>query len=67
MSQTSITNEKSKDNKTPDKLRRNNTATVYGIPPNGYIVVNDRTGEITQIADKMDSGWNANSRIKWSK
>ncbi|WP_081861866.1 colicin E5-related ribonuclease [Photorhabdus australis] len=54
-------------NKTPDKLGRNDTATVYGTPPNGYIVVNDRTGEVTQIADKTDSGWNADSRIKWSK
>lgn len=37
-------------NKTPDGLPRNDTASVYG-SRGGYIVVNDRTGEIVQVSD----------------
>ncbi|MUF07827.1 hypothetical protein GNF76_26115 [Pseudomonas sp. CCM 7893] len=35
--------------RTLDGVPRNDAATVYGVPPNGYIVVNDRTKEIVQI------------------
>ncbi|WP_084069110.1 colicin E5-related ribonuclease [Paraburkholderia heleia] len=50
--------------KTPDGLPRNDTATVYG-SKDGYVVVNDRTGEVVQISDKTDPRWIADSRIQW--
>lgn len=52
--------------KTPDGLPRNDPATVYGKPGN-YVVVNDRTKEITQISGRNDSDWVDDSRIKWRK
>ncbi|EGC9257946.1 colicin [Escherichia coli] len=48
----------------PDYLGRNDPATVYG-SPGKYVVVNDRTGEVTQISDKTDPGWVDDSRIQW--
>lgn len=51
--------------KTSDGLPRNDTATVYG-SEDGYIVVNDRTGEIVQISDKTDPRWIVDSRIRWN-
>lgn len=52
-------------NKTPpDYLGRNDTATVYG-ETRKYVVVNDRTGEVTQVSDRNDAGWVDDSRIKW--
>lgn len=52
-------------NKTPpDYLGRNDTATVYG-QTGKYVVVNDRTGEVTQVSDRNDAGWVDDSRIKW--
>ena len=48
----------------PDYLGRNDPATVYG-SPGKYVVVNDRTGEVTQISDKKDPGWVDDSRIQW--
>lgn len=51
--------------KTPDGLPRNDTATVYGAKT-GYIVVNDRTGEIVQVSGKNDPNWIPDSRIKWN-
>ncbi|MDR2220533.1 MAG: DUF637 domain-containing protein [Methylobacillus sp.] len=50
--------------KAPDGVARNDTATVYG-SKDGYIVRNDRTGEIVQISDKTDPNWIADSRIQW--
>ncbi|MGE8567060.1 MAG: hemagglutinin repeat-containing protein [Achromobacter sp.] len=50
--------------KTPDGLPRDDTASVYG-SKNGYIVINDRTGEIVQASDRTDPDWVADSRIKW--
>ena len=47
----------------PDYLGRNDPATVYG-SPGKYVVVNDRTGEVTQISDKTDPGWVDDSRIQ---
>lgn len=38
--------------KTPDGLPRSDTASVYG-SKNGYVVVNDRTGEFVQVSGKM--------------
>ena len=48
----------------PDYLGRNDPATVYG-STGKYVVVNDRTGEVTQISDKTDPGWVDDSRIQW--
>ncbi|CAI8936653.1 hypothetical protein EMIT0P100_30320 [Pseudomonas sp. IT-P100] len=50
--------------KTPDGLARSDPASVYG-SKNGYVVVNDRTGEVVQISGKNDPGWIPDSRIKW--
>ncbi|MEX3934364.1 colicin E5-related ribonuclease [Paraburkholderia phymatum] len=50
--------------KTPDGQPRNDTASVYG-GKNGYIVVNDRTGEVVQVSGKNDPSWIPDSRIKW--
>ncbi len=52
--------------KAPDGISRNDTATVYG-SKEGYIVINDRTGEIVQLGDKTPgNGWSPDSRIKWN-
>jgi filamentous hemagglutinin len=50
--------------KTPDGLPRNDPASVYG-SKNGYVVVNDRTGEVVQVSGKNDPGWIPDSRINW--
>ncbi|WP_243856671.1 colicin E5-related ribonuclease [Paraburkholderia sp. BL6665CI2N2] len=50
--------------KTPDGLPRSDTASVYG-SPTGYVVVNDRTGEVVQVSGKNDPDWIPDSRIKW--
>ncbi|MDI2113978.1 colicin E5-related ribonuclease, partial [Commensalibacter nepenthis] len=52
--------------KTDDKLGRNDPATVYG-KPGSYVVINDRTGEVTQVSDKIRPGWTDDSRIQWNK
>ncbi|WGY71816.1 hemagglutinin repeat-containing protein [Burkholderia cepacia] len=51
--------------KSPDGVARDDPATVYGAP-NGYIVVNDRTGEVVQVSDKNDPSWTVDGRVKWS-
>lgn len=53
-----------KPKNTDDGLGRNDPATVYG-EPGKYVVVNDRTGEVTQISDKTDVNWVDDSRIQW--
>lgn len=53
-------------NKTPDKLGRSDPANVYG-SPGKYVIVNDRTGEVTQVSDKTDPNWIDDSRIVWGK
>ena len=50
--------------KTIDGLPRSDPASVYG-SRSAYIVVNDRTGEIVQISDKLATDWIPDSRIKW--
>ncbi len=50
--------------KTPDGLPRNDPASVYG-SKNGYVVVNDRTGEVVQVSGKNDPGWIPDGRINW--
>lgn len=50
--------------KTEDGLGRNDPATVYG-ESGKYVVVNDRTGEVTQVSGKNEPGWVDDSRIKW--
>lgn len=49
---------------TPDGLPRSDSASVYG-SKNGYVVVNDRTGEVVQVSGKNDPGWIPDSRIQW--
>jgi filamentous hemagglutinin len=49
--------------KTPDGVPRNDPATVYG-SKDGYVVVNDRTGEVVQVSNKNDPEWATDSRIK---
>ena len=44
---------------------KNDPATVYGSPPNNYVVVNDVTRQVVQASDKTDPGWVPDSRIKW--
>lgn len=51
--------------KTPDGLPRNESASVYG-SKSGYIVVNDRTGEVVQVSGKNDPSWIPDSRMKWN-
>lgn len=50
--------------KTSDGLARNDSASVYGYK-RGYVVVNDRTGEVVQVSGKNDPGWIPGSRINW--
>ncbi|WP_425128066.1 colicin E5-related ribonuclease [Burkholderia gladioli] len=50
--------------KTPDGLPRSDPASVYG-SKSGYVVVNDRTGEVVQVSGKNDPGWIPDSRINW--
>jgi filamentous hemagglutinin len=52
--------------KTPDGLPRNDPASVYG-SKEGYIVVNDRTGEVVQVSNKDDPSWIPDSRISWNE
>jgi filamentous hemagglutinin len=61
---TGTASDKRSASKTPDGLPRNDTATVYG-SKDGYVVVNDRTGEVVQISDRTDPGWIVDSRIQW--
>lgn len=49
---------------TEDGLGRNDPATVYG-EPGKYVVINDRTNEVTQVSGKNVSGWIDDSRIFW--
>lgn len=56
--------DKRSSGKTPDGLPRNDPASVYG-SKNGYVVVNDRTGEVVQVSGKNDPGWIPDSRINW--
>ncbi|WP_175002176.1 colicin E5-related ribonuclease [Burkholderia lata] len=49
---------------TPDSIPRNDPATVYG-SPDGYVIVNSRTGEVVQVSGKNDSEWIPDGRIKW--
>lgn len=51
--------------KTPDGLPRSDPASVYG-SKSGYVVVNNRTGEVVQVSGKNDPGWIPDSRIKWN-
>ena len=52
---------------TQDHLPRNDPATLYGQDPNQYVVVNDRTGEVVQVADKGDPDWVVDDRITWDR
>lgn len=51
---------------TEDGLGRNDPATVYG-EPGKYVVINDRTGEVTQVSGKNEPGWADDSRIFWGE
>jgi hypothetical protein len=50
-----------------DHVARNDPATVYGQAPNNYVVINDRTGEVVQIADKRNPNWAPDGRIIWGE
>ncbi|MDR0780001.1 MAG: hypothetical protein LBF16_04810, partial [Pseudomonadales bacterium] len=50
--------------KTPDGVPRNDPASVYG-SKDGYVVVNDRTGEVVQVSNKNNPNWIVDSRIQW--
>ncbi len=45
--------------------KNNDPATVYG-DQDGYVVVNDKTGDVVQVSDKTDRGWIPDDRIKWN-
>ncbi len=44
--------------------RRSDPATVYG-DKDGYVVVNDETGDVVQVSDKHDPNWIPDDRIEW--
>jgi len=53
-------------NATIDELiARNIELPAFSGSEDGYVVVNDRTGEVVQVSGKNDPGWIADSRIKW--
>ncbi len=65
--QNGISSDQRRPNKTPpDFLGRNDPASVYGMPGK-YVVINDRTGEITQVSGKNDPHWIDDGRIVWEK
>ncbi len=49
---------------TPDGLRRNDTATVYGTSDN-YVFVNDRTRDTVQVSGRNNPNWDDVGRIQW--
>ncbi|WP_048847367.1 colicin E5-related ribonuclease, partial [Acetobacter indonesiensis] len=61
---TGTSTDKRSASKAPDGVPRDDTATVYG-NKSGYIVINDRTGEVVQLSDKNDKSWIPDGRIKW--
>jgi len=61
---TDTTTDNRRPAKTPDGNGRNDPASVYGSKNGGHIIVNDVTGEVTQISDKKP-GWIPDSRIEW--
>ena len=46
---------------------RNDPATVYGTKDGGHVVVNDKTGNVTQVSDRNDSDWKPDRRIEWKE
>jgi len=58
------TDQRSPKKTPPDYLGRNDPATVYG-EPGKYVVINDRTREVTQVSDKIKPGWVDDGRIFW--
>lgn len=58
------TDQRRPKNTPPDYLGRNDPATVYG-EPGKYVVINDRTREVTQVSGKNEPGWVDDSRIFW--
>lgn len=42
---------------------------MYGSPDGGYVVVNDGTREVIQVAPSFetDPGWKPDPRIDWNK
>jgi filamentous hemagglutinin len=45
---------------------KNDPATVYGSPPNNYIVVNDVTGQVVQVSNRRNPAWVPDNRIRWN-
>jgi hypothetical protein len=40
-------------------IKNNDPATAYYHPKGGYVVRNDRTGDIVQISNRYDNNWKA--------
>ena len=57
-----VTTDNRRASNTPDGVKRNDSATVYGTRT-GYVVINDRTGEVVQVSDKIDPKFIPDSRI----
>lgn len=45
---------------------KSDPATVYGDPPNNYIVVNDVTGQVVQVSNRNNLAWVPDDRIQWN-
>jgi RHS repeat-associated protein len=54
----------STDNTSKGEDRRDDPATVYG-DCDGYVIVNDKTGEVIQVSDRKDPDWRPDPRINW--
>ena len=52
--------------KTPDNLGRDDLADVYGNAKE-YVVINHRTGVVTQVSDRLDPNWIKDRRINFFK
>jgi hypothetical protein len=50
----------------PGRVKRYDPVSIYGSKPNGYIVVNIRTGEVAQLADRNNPDWIPDGRIAWN-
>ncbi|KMN61415.1 hypothetical protein VK95_23235 [Leclercia sp. LK8] len=59
-----ISSDQRRPKTTQDGLGRDDPATVYG-EPGKYVVINDRTREVTQVSDKIKPGWVDDGRIFW--
>ncbi|MDF1585607.1 colicin E5-related ribonuclease, partial [Marinimicrococcus flavescens] len=63
-----ITRDQRRAGKTPDGIKRDDPASVYGTRET-HVIVNDRTREVVQVTDRRPSGrsWQPDSRIQWNE